>query len=124
MALVIFLLTFSLSAWSQSCPTAKTLSLYPVHDQDGMGTCASNTAALIPCYFEEKHIQDIARRARASQSRARGNPGKVIIRSPPMTPTRLTSLLLLLLTPWLGLAAGELSEAAYAEWLRAHNSPR
>ena len=25
----------------------------------------SNTAALIPCYFEEKHIQDIARRTRA-----------------------------------------------------------
>ncbi len=25
----------------------------------------SNTAALIPCYFEEKHIQDIARRALA-----------------------------------------------------------
>jgi hypothetical protein len=47
MALVIFLLTFSLQAWSQSCPTAKTLSLFPVHDQDGMGTCASNTAALM-----------------------------------------------------------------------------
>ena len=25
----------------------------------------SNTAALIPCYFEEKHVQDIARRTRA-----------------------------------------------------------
>jgi hypothetical protein len=47
MALVALLLTFSLSAWSQSCPTAKTLSLLPVHDQDGMGTCASNTAALM-----------------------------------------------------------------------------
>ena len=47
MALVALLLTFSLSAWSQSCPTAKTLSLFPVHDQDGMGTCASNTAALM-----------------------------------------------------------------------------
>jgi hypothetical protein len=47
MALVALLLTFSLSAWSQSCPTAKTLSRLPVHDQDGMGTCASNTAALM-----------------------------------------------------------------------------
>lgn len=47
MALVALLLTFSLNAWSQSCPTSKTLSLFPVHDQDGMGTCASNTAALM-----------------------------------------------------------------------------
>ena len=47
MALVIFLLTLTLQAWSQSCPVTKTLNFLPVHDQDGMGTCASNTAALI-----------------------------------------------------------------------------
>jgi len=45
MALVIFLLTFNV--WSQSCPATKSLNYLPVHDQDGMGTCASNTAALI-----------------------------------------------------------------------------
>lgn len=47
MALVVFLLAFSLNAWSQSCPATKSLNYLPVHDQDGMGTCASNTAALI-----------------------------------------------------------------------------
>lgn len=50
MALVIFLLTFSLSAWSQSCPASKSLNYLPVHDQDGLGTCASNTAALMMQY--------------------------------------------------------------------------
>jgi hypothetical protein len=50
MALVIFLLTVSLNVWAQSCPSTKSLNYLPVHDQDGMGTCASNTAALIMQY--------------------------------------------------------------------------
>lgn len=48
MALVILLLSFNV--WSQSCPAAKSLNYLPVHDQDGMGTCASNTAALMMQY--------------------------------------------------------------------------
>ncbi len=40
-------LGFSLSGWTQSCPSARSLSYLPVHDQDGMGTCSANTAALM-----------------------------------------------------------------------------
>lgn len=43
-------LGFSLSGWAQSCPSAKSLSYLPVHDQDGMGTCSANTAALMMQY--------------------------------------------------------------------------
>lgn len=50
MALVVFILAFSLNAWSQSCPATKALNYLPVHDQDGLGTCASNTAALMMQY--------------------------------------------------------------------------
>lgn len=43
-------LGFSLSGWAQSCPTARSLSYLPVHDQDGLGTCSANTAALMMQY--------------------------------------------------------------------------
>ncbi len=50
MALVVFLLTLSFNVWSQSCPASRSLNYLPVHDQDGLGTCASNTAALMMQY--------------------------------------------------------------------------
>ncbi len=45
MALVIFFITFL--SFANECPAEKVLSPLPVHDQDGVGSCASNTAALM-----------------------------------------------------------------------------
>lgn len=45
MALVIIF--SSILAFSQTCPSERELPSLPVHDQDGLGTCASNTAALM-----------------------------------------------------------------------------
>jgi hypothetical protein len=47
MALVGLLLSSWLSVFAADCPVEKTLPALPVHDQDGLGTCASNTAALM-----------------------------------------------------------------------------
>lgn len=61
MGLVIFF-TALLSLADETCPQQKELPAMPVHDQDGLGTCASNTAALMmqhnlglaesPSYFQ------------------------------------------------------------------------
>lgn len=48
--LILIAIGFSSSGWAQSCPTAKSLKYLPVHDQDGMGTCSANTAALMMQY--------------------------------------------------------------------------
>ncbi len=45
--ITLLFITASFDVGSQTCPVARSLSYHPVHDQDGMGTCASNTAALI-----------------------------------------------------------------------------
>ena len=60
MALVIIL--SALISFANTCPQEKVLPSLPVHDQDGLGTCASNTAALMiqhnlglresPSYFQ------------------------------------------------------------------------
>lgn len=63
MVLVIFLSTLlSFANSTNNCPAEKELPNLPVHDQDGLGTCASNTAALMiqhnlglaesPSYFQ------------------------------------------------------------------------
>lgn len=45
MALVVLLASFL--SLAQTCPSEKVLPSLPVHDQDGVGSCASNTAALM-----------------------------------------------------------------------------
>ncbi len=48
MALVILFSAFM--ALANTCPASHELRALPVHDQDGLGTCASNTAALMMQY--------------------------------------------------------------------------
>jgi len=62
MGLVIIFTTLISFASQSTCPPTKELPNLPVHDQDGLGTCASNTAALMiqhnlrlaesPSYFQ------------------------------------------------------------------------
>ena len=45
--LALILVFITVSGWAQSCPMAKSLPYLPVHDQDGLGTCSANVAALM-----------------------------------------------------------------------------